>query len=98
RDVATGQATGRRQHTPLTIIKEWGASTPQLFQALATNELLTVTISFPQSSGTPAAFNFYMKLDRAFITSVEQYVNFNATGHQAADDSALLEDVSFTFQ
>lgn len=30
RDVATGQASGKRQHKPITITKEWGASTPQL--------------------------------------------------------------------
>jgi hypothetical protein len=30
RDVATGQASGKRTHKPLTITKEWGPSTPQL--------------------------------------------------------------------
>lgn len=30
RDAGSGLATGKRQHKPLTIIKEWGASTPQL--------------------------------------------------------------------
>lgn len=30
RDVATGQASGKRQHGPVTFIKEWGPSTPQL--------------------------------------------------------------------
>src|SRR5437764_7519742 len=39
RDLATGQSSGKRQHSPLTIVKEWGAATPQLFQALVTNEL-----------------------------------------------------------
>src|SRR5262249_1750627 len=40
RDVATGQATGKRQHSPVTISKEWGAASPQLFQAAVTNEPL----------------------------------------------------------
>ncbi|MEO7411200.1 MAG: hypothetical protein ABIU10_07765 [Sphingomicrobium sp.] len=30
RDAASGQASGKRQHKPLTIIKEWGAAPPQL--------------------------------------------------------------------
>jgi len=30
RDAASGQATGKRMHKPFTIVKEWGAATPQL--------------------------------------------------------------------
>jgi len=30
RDVASGQATGKRQHKPITITKEWDANTPLL--------------------------------------------------------------------
>jgi hypothetical protein len=30
RDAASGLATGKRQHKPITIIKEWDAATPQL--------------------------------------------------------------------
>ena len=30
RDSATGMATGKRQHAPVTIVKEWGAASPQL--------------------------------------------------------------------
>lgn len=30
RDSGSGLASGKRMHKPLTIIKEWGASTPQL--------------------------------------------------------------------
>jgi hypothetical protein len=31
RDVATGQSSGKRTHKPVTFVKEWGASTPMLF-------------------------------------------------------------------
>src|SRR5260370_11692787 len=41
RDLATGQASGKRQHQPIVITKEWGASMPQVLQAAATNEQLT---------------------------------------------------------
>jgi hypothetical protein len=30
RDVATGMASGKRQHGSITIVKEWGAASPQL--------------------------------------------------------------------
>ena len=30
RDVATGQASGKRTHKPVTFVKEWGPATPQL--------------------------------------------------------------------
>jgi Type VI secretion system effector, Hcp len=30
RDSASGQASGKRMHKPMTIVKEWGPATPQL--------------------------------------------------------------------
>lgn len=30
RDAASGQASGKRQHGSITIVKEWGAASPQL--------------------------------------------------------------------
>ena len=41
RDVATGQASGKRMHKPFTIVKEWGAASPSLAKGswdLATNK------------------------------------------------------------
>jgi hypothetical protein len=32
RDSATGMATGRRQYRPITIVKEWGAASPELLK------------------------------------------------------------------
>jgi type VI secretion system Hcp family effector len=34
RDPASGQATGKRQHKPVRITKEWGAATPMLAIAI----------------------------------------------------------------
>src|SRR5690349_9689461 len=54
RDISSGQASGKRQHQPVTITKEWGASSPQLFQALWTNEVLdSVVIEFVAPDGSP---------------------------------------------
>lgn len=41
RDAASGQATGRRQHKPLTFTMGVDRSTPQFIRALTTNEGLT---------------------------------------------------------
>ena len=30
RDAASGQASGKRMHRPVTFVKEWGPATPQL--------------------------------------------------------------------
>jgi type VI secretion system secreted protein Hcp len=44
RDAGSGLPTGKRQHKPLTITMEVGASTPQLLNALVTNEVLTSVV------------------------------------------------------
>src|SRR5215469_3820179 len=46
-DTATGHVTGKREHKPITIIKELDASSPQFFKAAVRNEPLTsVTCTF----------------------------------------------------
>jgi type VI secretion system secreted protein Hcp len=40
RDRASGQATGRRFHEPLRVLKRIDKATPLLFKALATNQIL----------------------------------------------------------
>lgn len=37
RDSASGQASGKRTHHPVTFIKEWGASTPQFKEVKVTS-------------------------------------------------------------
>ncbi len=38
KDPGSGISAGRRQHQPIAFTKNWGASTPQFFQAAARNE------------------------------------------------------------
>lgn len=42
RDVATGQATGKRTHHPVTFVKEWGPATPQLTKMRPTYDVKKV--------------------------------------------------------
>lgn len=53
-DQKTGQATGKRQHGTIRIVKEWGAASPQLLQALSANEVLkevTIEIAKTETNG-----------------------------------------------
>lgn len=50
RDQATGQASGKRQHKPITIIKEVDSASPLIWQAAANNETLK-TVSFSVATG-----------------------------------------------
>jgi type VI secretion system secreted protein Hcp len=50
RDAASGQASGKRQHAPIRIVKEWDAATPLLMRALVENETFkTVTLEFSRN-------------------------------------------------
>jgi type VI secretion system secreted protein Hcp len=51
RDAHFGAPTGERQYEPITIVKEWGAASPQALTAIATNEKLPeVEIEFEKTS------------------------------------------------
>lgn len=93
RDSASGQASGKRTHHPVTFVKEWGASTPQFFQALVTNEQLSsVVIDFVRSGGDERFVYHTIKLTNAYVTELNQHKRFNS------DDSRDLEAVSLVFQ
>ncbi|HKA11260.1 MAG TPA: type VI secretion system tube protein TssD [Candidatus Dormibacteraeota bacterium] len=96
RDVATGQATGKRQHSPVTISKEWGAASPQLFQAAVTNEpLQSVLFEFPVTDARGVeVVHHTIKLTNASVASYKMYTAEHATSGHTFE----LEDVSFTFQ
>jgi type VI secretion system secreted protein Hcp len=90
RDPATGQATGKRQHKPVVITKEWGPSMPQFLTAAATNEVLTkVTMEFWDTDNKGVQrLHFLVTLTDATVSEVKQ---------RLAND-LLTEDLSFTFR
>ena len=95
RDAATGQASGKRQYSPITFTKEWGAASPQIFQALSTNEILpTVEFDFVRSNALGEQTVYYtMKLTNATVSALKSYI-----GGAGTTDQRALEDVSITFQ
>jgi len=98
RDPATGLPSGKRQSSPITFTKEWDASSPQIMQALVTNETLsTVTFQFTgvDRQGRETVYQT-ITLTNATISAVRRYIDV-ANGSEPADPRAL-EDVSFTYQ
>jgi len=90
RDPASGQATGKRMHKPVTITHEMGGSSPEFLGAAATNETLdSVVINFFRTDKSGKDVNYYrVKLTNGSVSDVKQYTSGND----------VLEDISFTFQ
>ena len=85
RDAATGLPTGKRLHTPVVFTKVVGTASPQIFQALASNEILTSVV-------VTAPGGYTIKLTNANVSEVKQYTEV------VNGATTVLEDVSFTFQ
>lgn len=104
RDIATGQASGKRQHGPIVFSKEWGASSPQIFQALVTNEVLK-SVLFEFFHTTPEGVEevyHTIKLTNATISNVRYMTgkgeSAQSAKHGASYDTHELEEVSLTYQ
>jgi type VI secretion system secreted protein Hcp len=99
RDAASGQASGKRQHQPIKFTKEWGAASPQLFQALCTNEVLkSVLFEFMRTNDQGAEESYQtVKLTNASVAEIHQYTAPAGEAGQAARDTHELEDISVTF-
>jgi type VI secretion system secreted protein Hcp len=98
RDPTTGQPTGKREHEPIVILKEIDKSSPRLWAALVTNEVLTTwVLRFWAAGATGKEQEIYtITLTNASIASVREYMVDNLT---AADASLpMLEEVTFTYQ
>ena len=100
RDPASGLPTGRRQHQPLTLLKEVDRSSPLLWRALVTNEVLVAwELRFwqPVSGTAGAERQFYtLRLTNATITSIRAFMTDNEDLTRA--NLPLREEVSFTYQ
>src|SRR5215471_13514758 len=98
-DAATGGITGKRQHRPVVLTKEWGASSPQFYQAAFTNELLTsVTFEFiVVGAAGKETIDHIIKLTNATIGAVDQSIQNGQAGGPLVD-SRDLQSISFYFQ
>ena len=99
RDATTGLPTGKRQHQPVTFTKEWGASSPQFYQAAFTNETLTTVLFEFYATGADGKIvvDHTIKLTNASIASVSQSLHDPQAGGPIID-SRELQTITFTFQ
>jgi type VI secretion system secreted protein Hcp len=97
-DAVTGMASGRKQRSPVIFTKEWGGSSPQLYQAMVNNEVLKTVIFEFARTGPSGEEHIFQKvtLTDATISSIRQFVNYPADG--APPDPHALEDVSLAFR
>jgi type VI secretion system secreted protein Hcp len=98
RDSASGMASGRRTHQPVSFVKAWGASTPQFFQALCTNEVLkSVLFEFVRTDHDGEEYVYHsVQLINAAVTEVDHYLPEDTQG--TSPDRPELERISLTFQ
>ena len=91
RDIASGQASGKRQHRPIVITKEWGPATPQLFQACVTNEVLKSVVldCYGSSEEQTDELVHTVKLTNATVSRVD---------HRYDSQRGHFEKVELTFQ
>jgi type VI secretion system secreted protein Hcp len=95
-DTATGQITGKRLHSPLTIVKELDKSSPLFFTAAASNEVLkSVTCTLSRSSATGKE-QTYFRIVLTNATVVEIKDSGNGVNGSAQGDER--ERISFSYQ
>ncbi len=98
RDMATGLPTGKRQHKPFVITKELDKSSPILYKALITNEILTeVELRFWRGGekGGEAQQFYTVKLTNATIASI-RFVQPSSV-HVDLRHLSEYEEISFTY-
>lgn len=93
RDAASGMATGKRTHSPIVFTKQWGAASPQLFQAAVTNEVLkSVLFEFLATDKTGKEHVFQsVKLTNVTISDLRRSLDeHTAEGARGIDQVALV--------
>ena len=98
-DLASGMPTGKRQHSPVVIVKHLDGATPQLLQAAYSNEALkSVTIEFTKRGPDGRAMIYQtIQLSNASISRVSQYGG-TASPDKLIPNNGILEEISISFQ
>lgn len=103
RDAASGMATGKRQHLPITFTKETDSTSPFFYQFIARNDLMkTVEICFyglPSQSGLGAGREtmlYRISLRKAAVSKIEFAGHTDATAPESAR-FPLTENISLVY-
>lgn len=104
RDPASGQAAGRRQHQPISFLKETDFTSPYFYQFITTNELLKTAQIFFYGSASQPGFNagkeallYKITLNNASVSKVE-FTGHNDVAAQPNARFALTEKVSMVYE
>lgn len=95
RDVATGQASGKRQHEPLKVLKKMDAASPKLERAASSGERLKEVVFQVYRTGPGGREELYetIRLMNPMISSI------HATGGATAKSGqAPQEELTFTYE
>ena len=96
REEATGMLTGRRQHSPITIVKRVDKSTPLLYRALCNNEPVTsAQLRFfrPSPAGSGTEEHFYtILLERGYVSDI------TSVGRNLEKVSFVFQDITWTYE
>jgi type VI secretion system secreted protein Hcp len=98
-DAASGVPSGKRQHKPVVITKEWGAASPELYQAIVTNEVLkSVLCEFVSVNALGVEeVTFTIELTNATIVGFDGSVQLGEKDGPVVD-TRELERIEFEFQ
>lgn len=96
RDAASGQATGKRQHKPFSILKPVDSATPPLYSALVSNEMLTEWTLDCTARGLDGleVLVYRVKLTNGAVAGVE----FDSPGEGQPYAGKPVERASFVYQ
>lgn len=95
---SAGQGVAKRQYSPVVFTKEMDASSPQLFDAASTGEVLgLVEFDFVRTAADGREYVYEtIKLTDATVSSLKDYMGFPDAGETS--DPRQLEDVTLTFR
>ena len=97
-DPQGGQSTGARVHAPFKILKEFDKSSPKLYQALCSGELMkNVTIKWYRTDPSGQEEHYFtIALEDALIVNISP--SMPTTFLQANEAYRHMETVSFTYR
>jgi len=106
RDIATGQASGRRQFKPVVFTKQLDSTSPMFWQAITQNEMIKkAEFRFFRIQKTGQMELYYtVTLEKANLSSVKMIMATESEGGQEAKTSvgsglyAAREEISLHFE
>jgi type VI secretion system secreted protein Hcp len=101
RDAASGLPSGKRQHKPITITQEIGASTPNLFSAASRNEVFSaINLNFLKASNPaqPETLYYTITLTNALVTGYRRRHTEHGKVRQSGINTREVEEFDLVFQ